>query len=103
MYSLSQATYCFLFCGKYLEAGALLDELILLADKKDAPFWKACGMVMQGTLIALTNSPSKAVRLATSVIVAIRSTGTIATLPWHLSYLARAQATPRSNATLVTA
>ena len=92
MYALALVTYCSLFCGKYPTANALLDELALLADEKGASFWKACETVMRGTLFALTNKASDAVRVATTGIAAIRSTGTTATLPWHLSHLAQAYA-----------
>ena len=58
-----------------------LDELVALADEKDALFWKAGGMLMRGCLLALTGKASDAVQMITSGITAFRSTGATMWMP----------------------
>ena len=81
-----------IFCGNYAAANAQVDELVALADEKGALFWKACGMVIQGCVLALTGKASDAVHMITSGITALRSTGATLWMPLYLSYLARAYA-----------
>jgi predicted ATPase len=80
------------YCGKYTIANARVDELIELADEKDAAFWWAFGMLGRGWLFALTGRAADAVQMITSGITAWRSTGATFLLPSHLSYLAGAHA-----------
>ncbi len=56
-------------------ANAQLDELFALAEEKDAPFWKAFGMISEGCVLALTGKASDAVQMIASGITAYRSTG----------------------------
>ena len=79
-----------IFCGNYAAANAPLDELIGLADERDAPYWKALGTAVRGWLFALTGKASDAVRTITSGITSLRSTGASLFEPQHLQYLAMA-------------
>jgi predicted ATPase len=80
------------YCGNYATANTRVDELITLADEKDAAFWKAVGMVGRGWLLGQTGSASDAVQMITAGITAWRSTGATLFLPSWLSYLAAARA-----------
>ena len=80
------------YCGNYTTANARVDELIALADEKDAAFWKAFGMLGRGWLLGLTGRAADAVQMITSGIAAWRSTGATQFLPSWLSYLAAAHA-----------
>ena len=81
-----------IFCGNYQKAVAEAKELCDLADEKGALYWKACGTLHQGVVIALTGNSSDAVRMITLGIAAFRSTGATLWLPMHLTYLAHSQA-----------
>ena len=80
------------YCGNYTTANARVDELIALADEKDAAFWRAGGMLGRGWLLGFTGRAADAVQMITSGITAWRSTGATFLLPSHLSYLAVAHA-----------
>jgi tetratricopeptide (TPR) repeat protein len=80
------------YCGNYTTANARVDELIALADEKDAAFWRAGGMLGRGWLLGFTGRAADAVQMITSGITAWRSTGATFLLPSHLSYLAGAHA-----------
>jgi class 3 adenylate cyclase/predicted ATPase len=90
MYALSGTSLTLIHCGDYTAANMHLDELVALADKKGALFWKAVGTMRQGLLLALTGKPADAARMITSAIAALRSTGATVLMPWYLSFLARA-------------
>jgi predicted ATPase len=80
------------YCGNYTIANARVDELIALADEKDAVFWRAFGMLGRGLLFALTGRAAEAVQMISSGIVAWRSTGATWSLPSWLSHLAAGHA-----------
>jgi predicted ATPase len=92
MLALQLTSITHIFCGNYDTANALLDELVVLADEKDALIWKAMGMSHQGCVLALTGKAADAVQMLTSGITAFRSTGATVYMPLHLTYLARAYA-----------
>src|SRR5262249_1463000 len=92
MYALVHALLIHIQCGNYAAANAEADELITLANKKGALFWKAQGMAKQGCILAVTGKAAEAVQMITSGIAAWRSTGSTAWMPLYLSYLARAYA-----------
>ena len=48
MYALYQAGYNHIWYGNYAAANAQLDELIALADEREAPYWKALGIAVRG-------------------------------------------------------
>jgi class 3 adenylate cyclase/predicted ATPase len=79
-------------CGSYAIANAQLDEVIALANKTGAVFWKVGGMLVQGCLFAIAGKASDAVRTITSGLNAWRATGTTVWMPTYLSYLTRAYA-----------
>ena len=85
-------SFTLICCGKYSAANKLVDELLLLADERDALLWKALGKAMQGCLFALTGKSSDAVRTITSGITALRSTGATIYVPLCLSNLTKAYA-----------
>jgi predicted ATPase len=80
------------YCGKYTTANARVDELVAMADEKDAVYFKALGMLGRGWLLGLTGRAADAVRVITSEIPAWRSTGATLFLPSWLSYSAAAHA-----------
>jgi class 3 adenylate cyclase/predicted ATPase len=92
MYALGNAPFTYFECGNYAKAMAVVDELATLADEKGAVFWKARGLSLQGSLLALTGKASDAVLMITSGVTAIRSTGATLKLPIHLGHFARAHA-----------
>ena len=90
MYALFHASLPQIHCGHYATADALLEELVALADEKGSLFWKAFGMLAQGSILALTGKASDAIGMLTLGLGAFRSTGSTLLVPTHLSYLARA-------------
>jgi predicted ATPase len=76
----------------YAAARAQLDELIALADEREAPYWKAAGAAARGWLFALTGKAADAVRAITAGITSLRSTGATLYEPQHLWHLATAYA-----------
>ena len=92
MYALVHALLIHIQCGNYAAAKAENDELVALANEKNALFWKAQGMSMQGCILAVTGRAADAVQMITSGITAWRSTGSTFWMPLYLSYLARAYA-----------
>jgi predicted ATPase len=79
------------FCGNYVAANVLCDELVALADQKDSPYWKSPGMLRQGSLLALGGKAADAVQVITSNLTADQRMGTL-DHPFFLSSLARAHA-----------
>ena len=77
-------------CGNYAAANGPINELVALAEEKDSSYWKAMGMLAQGSLLALTGNAVEAVPMLTSGLTALRSTGAILHLPWFLLSLTRA-------------
>jgi predicted negative regulator of RcsB-dependent stress response len=68
MYALFHAAANHMRCGNYAAAYAQVDELIALAAERRAPYWKALGAAMRGSLFAVTGKGSDAVRAITSAI-----------------------------------
>jgi predicted ATPase len=79
-------------CGNYASAKAKLDELLALADEKNAQFWKTLGVTHQGCVLALTGKASKAIATIKSGLAAIQSMRVSNTVPYYLSALAHAHA-----------
>ena len=77
-------------CGNYAAANGPINELVALAEEKNSSYWKAMGMLAQGSLLALTGKAVEAVPMLTSGLTALRSTGAILHLPWFLLSLTRA-------------
>lgn len=76
-------------CGSSETASALANELAVLADEKDAAFWKMCAIVVRGLSAALGNAPN-AVQLLTSGLGSARPIGATQGSPIILAHLAEA-------------
>jgi predicted ATPase len=92
MVALAIPSYTLILCRSYDAAAARIDELLALADEKRAPFRKAEGMILKGSLLASIGKSSDAVQVITSGITAWRSMNATVWLPLILTYLARAYA-----------
>src|ERR1700730_4872827 len=79
-------------CRNFAIANAQLDEVITLASEKGALFWKVGGILVKGSLLAVTGKASDAVRTITSGLSEWRATGTTVWMPTYLSFLAKAHA-----------
>jgi predicted ATPase len=90
MYALSLGLFARYECGNYANATAAADELGVLAEKKDALYWKATSLVHQGCICSLKSQPSDAVRMLTDGFAAQKLTGATLWVPFALSHLARA-------------
>ncbi|MFB9265049.1 AAA family ATPase [Bradyrhizobium erythrophlei] len=73
-------------------ATAQAREVFALAEERGSPFWKAWGMMNEGSVLALTGRASDAIEMLISGIAALRTTGTTWLLPVYLTHLARAHA-----------
>jgi predicted ATPase len=73
MYALFHAGLNHGHCRDYAAAIAQVDELIVLADDREAPYWKATGTVLRGWLFAVSGKPSDGVLAITSAITSLRS------------------------------
>src|SRR5450631_116348 len=87
---ITQTTYG--LCGNRVATAAHAQELVALAEEKGAPFWKAFGMMNQGSVLALTGRASGATEMLISGIAAYRTTVATIFLPFYLPHLARAHA-----------
>ena len=92
MYALAHAYQTTFQYGNYAAATKMCEELVALAEKKGALFWKAGGICALGLAFAVTRKVSDAIQLIASGIAAWRSTGTTLWLPLYLSHLASAYA-----------
>ena len=92
MYALGHATIPYTLCGNYAAAAAQAQELVALAEEKGSLFWKAFGMMNQGSVLALTGRASDAIEMLISGIAAFRTTGATFWMPFYLPHLARAHA-----------
>ena len=90
MHALAFASWTHICCGNYVAAKAHADEVIALADQKGAVFWKALGMLGQGSALALTGKASDAAQVIIAGLTALQETGAATFVPWHLTHLARA-------------
>jgi class 3 adenylate cyclase/predicted ATPase len=79
-------------CGNYASAKAQLDELLALADEKNAQFWKALGATYQGCVLALTGKAAEAIGTIKPGLAAIQLMRVSNTVPYYLSALAHAHA-----------
>jgi predicted ATPase len=92
MVALSVGAWTQQFCGDYVAASSVADELIALATDKGAAWFKAVGTMEKGQVFALTGKASLAVQTIIPALTALRSTGGTTYIPWNLSHLARAYA-----------
>jgi predicted ATPase len=92
MLALAIPSYTLVLCRSYDEADARINELLALAADKHAPFRKAEGMMLRGSLLASVGKSSDAIEVITSGITAWQSMDATVWLPLVLSYLASAYA-----------
>jgi hypothetical protein len=91
MVALSVGAWTQQFCGNYVAASSLVDELVALATDKGAAWFKVIGTLQKGQLSALTGNASLALQTITPALTALRSTGGTTYIPWNLSLLAHAR------------
>jgi predicted ATPase/class 3 adenylate cyclase len=92
MFALALAPQAHFLSANYATASAANNELLALAEEKNARYWKAVGTVLQGNLFAVTDKASHAIQEIMSGLAAFRSTGATLYVPSWLSYLASAYA-----------
>jgi predicted ATPase len=92
MFALSNAPMSYTLCGNRVAAAAHAQELVALAEEKGALYWKALGMMNQGSVLALAGRASDAIEMLTSGMTAFRTTGATLWRPFFLPRLARAHA-----------
>jgi len=74
----------------YVAATAQAQELVALAEEKGSLYWKVIGMLVRGSVLALTGRASEAVEMLISGISAYRTTGGTIFTPLTFPILARA-------------
>jgi predicted ATPase len=92
MYAVFCAAGMQIYYGDCLKANELADELLALAEEKDALLWKAASLTYRGCVSFLTGNATAAVDQLISGIAAWRSTGATLWTPFYLSHLANAHA-----------
>jgi len=90
MYALFFTSFAMIYCGHYQTAKSLLDELIAVADEKDALQWKANGMMQRGWVLVLSGEALAGSSMIARGLTASRSTGATVTEPLCSSTLAAA-------------
>jgi len=71
------------YCGNYSAANEHIEELVLLAEEKGAPFRKAEGVLRRGYVLTLTGEATKAVEMVTCGVDLWRSAGSTIFTPEH--------------------
>jgi class 3 adenylate cyclase/predicted ATPase len=92
MYALMMAPLTQLLCGAYATAQAIIEELVALADEKQALLWRSCGTMIQGQLLLISGKAPAAIQTIDAGLSAFRSTGATVFVPNFLSCLTRAYA-----------
>jgi predicted ATPase len=92
IYALTNAALLHIQLGNYQEASSFDNELVVLAEQTDGPFWKAVGIGHRGCIFSLTGKPSLAVEAITSALTMLRSTGATFWITMYLPHLAKAYA-----------
>jgi class 3 adenylate cyclase/predicted ATPase len=80
------------YCGDYERANELIDELVVLAEEKGAPFRKAEGVLRRGYVLTLAGETAKAVEMVSSGIALWRAAGSTIFTPEQELMLAIAHA-----------
>jgi class 3 adenylate cyclase/predicted ATPase len=89
MFALAITPQAHFLSANYPTAIAANDELLVVAEEKNARYWKAVGMVLQGNLSVVTDKAPDAIQKITTGLAAFRSTGATLYVPSWLSSLAR--------------
>ena len=95
MYALFHTSLTNVLCANYAAANAQSDEVVRLADEKDAAIWKALATMQKGCVLALSGKASEGIQMITSGITTYQSTGSRVYLPIFLAHLSRAYAEAR--------
>lgn len=93
MLILNLAIHVYILCGHFATASKFAEELLSLAEEKDAPYRKAERLVRQGYVLTLTGKATDAVEMITSGIRLSRSTGSRLFAPEQMLMLAKTYAT----------
>ena len=75
MFALMQVSFTYICCGHYAAANTSIDELLTLANDKDAALWNALGLLLRGWSLADTHRAFEAVQTIASGMTALRLTG----------------------------
>ena len=89
-FALSFASDAHVYCGDYVTAKVLADEVVALGHEKELVFGKVYGGICQARVAALTGKWADAAEMITSNLSAWRSTGSTLFEPMCLSLLASA-------------
>jgi predicted ATPase len=92
IFALTAASFTHILLGSCAEAITLLDEVVALADEKNAVGWKALGTAFKGCALSLTDKAPEAIHMITTGMNGWRSTGATVFGPLFFVYLARAHA-----------
>jgi class 3 adenylate cyclase/predicted ATPase len=92
IYTVVHVAFPLIFCGNYVAADELLENVVTLAGEKRADYLKALGMMFQGCLYAVTGKIPESICVISSGIAAARATGSTLWVPLFLSSLAMAYA-----------
>jgi class 3 adenylate cyclase/predicted ATPase len=92
MYALAVTAIPMTLCGDHAAAAAQTEEQIALAEEKGASIWKAYGLLLRGSILAVSGRAADGVRTLIAGIAAFRATGSTLWLPFHLAHRARAHA-----------
>jgi predicted ATPase len=90
MYAQFHTSLTNVLCANYAAATAQSDEVVRLADEKNAAIWKALATMQKGCVLALSGKASEGIQTITSGIATYKSTGSRVYLPIFLAHLARA-------------
>ena len=92
MHALSHMVIPQTLCGNAVAASAQAQEQVTLAEEKGSQFWKAFGMMNQGSVLALVGRASDAVEILTASSIDWQATRSTLWLPFFLPRLARVHA-----------
>jgi predicted ATPase len=92
MFALTAVSFTHILLGSRAEAITLLDEVVALADEKNAVGWKALGMAFKGCAVSLTDKAPEAIHMIATGMDGWRSTGAKVFGPLFLLHLAKAHA-----------
>jgi predicted ATPase len=92
MYAQFHTSLTNVLCAKYAAAVAESDEVVRLADEKNAAIWKALATMQKGCVLALSGKAPEGIKMITAGITTYKSTGSRVYLPIFLAHLSRAYA-----------
>jgi class 3 adenylate cyclase/predicted ATPase len=92
MYAQFHTSLTNVLCANHAAAIAQSEEVVRLADEKNAAIWKALATMQKGCVLALSGKASEGIGMITSGIATYKSTGSRVYLPIFLAHLARAYA-----------